>query len=136
VRSFWAPGRVNLIGEFTDYSGGLVLPAALDLGVRVDAVAAERTLLTSAELPGTSDDLNGWGRYVAAVEAELAQLGRPAVGLEGRVSSTLPIGAGLSSSAALEVALALAFSAVADFRLEPLEPSPSSTSRCPRSSRC
>jgi galactokinase len=111
---------VNLIGEFTDYSGGLVLPAALDLGIRIDAVATKRTRLTSDELPGTSDDA-GWGRYVAAVDAELAELGRNAVGLEGRITSTLPIGAGLSSSAALEVAVATALCAVAEFSVEPLE---------------
>jgi galactokinase len=112
---------VNLIGEFTDYSGGLVLPVAIDLGISIDAVPSERTLLTSAKLPGTSREPDGWGRYVAAVETELAEVGRPSVGIEGSVRSTLPIGAGLSSSAALEVAVAVALCAVADFRLEPLE---------------
>jgi galactokinase len=120
VRAFWAPGRLNLIGEFTDYSGGLVLPVALDLGIRIDAEAAERTLLSSDARPGTSAD-GGWGRYVSAVEAELAALERPPVGIEGTVHSTLPIGAGLSSSAALEVAVAIALCAVAGFPVEPLE---------------
>jgi galactokinase len=55
------------------------------------------------------------------VAAELAELGRPPVGLEGEISSTLPIGTGLSSSAALEVAVGIALCTVADFRLEPLE---------------
>jgi galactokinase len=63
----------------------------------------------------------GWARYVAAVAAELALLGRPPVGLEGQITSTLPIGTGLSSSAALQVAVAIALCTVADFRLEPLE---------------
>jgi galactokinase len=130
TRAFWAPGRVNLIGEHTDYSGGLVLPAALDLGIRIDAAPADRIALTSdtfrepVELPadgGTVRDASGWGRYVAAVAIELAALGRPAVGLDGRVGTTLPIEAGLSSSAALEVVTALALCAVADFELEPLE---------------
>jgi galactokinase len=111
---------VNLIGEYTDLAGGLVLPVALDLGVRIDCVAAKRTLLTSDAFAGTSDDAD-WGRFVGAVEAELAELGRPAVGIEGAVRSTLPIGAGVSSSAALEVAVATALCAVADFALEPLE---------------
>jgi galactokinase len=111
---------VNLIGEFTDYSGGLVLPVALDLGVRIDAEASERTLLASDALPGTSAE-GGWGRYVAAVHEELAALGRRPVGIEGTVHSTLPIGAGLSSSAALEVAVAIALCAVAEFVVEPLE---------------
>ena len=120
LRAFWAPGRVNLIGEFTDLRGGLVLPAALELGIRIDCAAAERTRLTSDDFAGASDDAP-WGRYVSAVEAELADLGRPPVGIEGTVHATVPIGAGLSSSAALEVAVATALCAVADFALGPLE---------------
>jgi galactokinase len=131
ARVFWAPGRVNLIGEFTDLAGGPVLPAALDLGVRIEAVAADAIDLRSHELGGRAQlaadgspragDSEGWARYVAAVASELALLGRPGVGLEGEISSTLPIGAGLSSSAALEIAVGLALCAVADFTLEPLE---------------
>jgi galactokinase len=128
-RRFWAPGRVNLIGEHTDYSGGLVLPAALDLGLTLCAHAAERVSLRSegqhegVEVPadGSGAAQGGWGRYVAAVVAELAARGRPAVGLEGALSSTLPAGTGLSSSAALEVVVATALCAVAELRLEPLE---------------
>jgi galactokinase len=129
MRSFWAPGRINLIGEYTDLTGGLVLPAALDLGVQIDAVAAGRIILRSDRYDepavlaadGTGfEDRGGWGRYVAAVAVELALLGRPAVGIEGIVSSTLPVGAGLSSSAALEVAAAVALCGVADFTLAPL----------------
>jgi len=120
LRAFWAPGRVNLIGEFTDLRGGLVLPAALELGTRIDCVVAPRTRLTSDDFPGSSDDA-AWGRYVSAVETELAGLGRPPVGIEGTVHATVPIGAGLSSSAALEVAVATALCAVADFALEPLD---------------
>ena len=111
---------MNLIGEFTDLSGGLVLPVAIDLGIRIECAAAERTFLTSDAFGGASDDAD-WGRYVGAVEAELAELGRSGIGIEGRVHSTLPVGAGLSSSAALEVAVATALCAVADFALEPLE---------------
>jgi len=128
---FWAPGRVNLIGEFTDLAGGPVLPAALDLGVRIEAAAADAIDLCSHELGGRArlaadgsplgGESEGWARYIAAVASELALLGRPGVGLEGEIFSTLPIGAGLSSSAALEVAIGLALCAVADFPLEPLE---------------
>ncbi len=131
TRGFWAPGRVNLIGEHTDLAGGPVLPAALDLGIRLEAEAAERIDLTSRELGGwarlaangsqAGEDLGGWARYVAAVAVELDALGRPVVGIEGEISSTLPVGAGLSSSAALEVVVAIALCAIADFELEPLE---------------
>ncbi len=110
---FWSPGRVNLIGEHTDYAGGLVLPAAIDLGLRVEGDAATTSRFRS--------DVPGVERYVGAVEAELAALGRPDVGFDGRITSTLPVGAGLSSSAALEVAIAMALCAVADFELPPLE---------------
>jgi galactokinase len=129
-RTFWAPGRVNLIGEYTDLVGGLVLPAALDLGIRLEATSSAAIELRSDELEGVVrldadgtglGDESGWGRYVAAVTIELADLGRPPVGLAGTLSSTLPVGAGLSSSAALEVAVALALCTVASFELEPLE---------------
>jgi galactokinase len=126
----WAPGRVNLIGEHTDYSGGLALPAAIEHGVSVEVEGVAPAVgLTSLEFgraepfaaDGGGPAASGWARYAQAVAGELAALGRPAVGLVGTVSSDLPAGAGLSSSAALEVAVALALCAVADFELEPLE---------------
>jgi galactokinase len=110
-----APGRVNLIGDHTDYTGGLVLPMAIDLETVVDGVrGGDAVMLTSAdeEEPATiplsvvdpADVEPPWARYVAGVVSEL----HPAGGLEGTVFTTLPVGAGLSSSAALEVAVALA----------------------------
>ncbi|MFY9579023.1 MAG: galactokinase family protein [Gaiellaceae bacterium] len=125
-RSFWAPGRVNLIGDHTDYAGGLVLPIAVDLGIRLIVEPAERIVLVSdgrrvdVAADGTGE-VEGWGRYPAAVAAELAELGRPAVGIEGTIEADLLVGAGLGSSAALEVAVGLALCAVADFELDRLE---------------
>ncbi|HEY2937954.1 MAG TPA: galactokinase [Gaiellaceae bacterium] len=126
----WAPGRVNLIGEHTDYSGGLVLPAATQLGISVEVEATADQIVLSSVGYDAADPIApdgggpaaaGWGRFAQAVAAELAELGRPAVGLTGAITSEVPAGAGLSSSAALEVAIGLALCAVAGFELEPLE---------------
>src|SRR5919204_80866 len=107
----WAPGRVNLIGEHTDYSGGLVLPIAIQLGITLTFEPADDVELAAP----------GGERYVAAIVQELAELGRPDVGLSGTVAADLPQGAGLGSSGAFEVAIALALCAVAGFELEPLQ---------------
>jgi galactokinase len=111
----WAPGRVNLIGEHTDYSGGLVLPVAIQLGITLTFERADEIALESRE--GT----DAWERYVAAVAEELEALGRPRVGINGRLEADLPQGAGLGSSGALEVVVALALCEAAGFELEPLE---------------
>lgn len=111
----FAPGRVNLIGDHTDYTGGLVLPMAIDLGTTVRGDRGGDTIVLRsdaregvAEVPITLSDPSSvapeWARYVAGVVAEL----RPRHGFVGEISTTLPLGAGLSSSASLEVAVALA----------------------------
>jgi galactokinase len=129
-RIFRAPGRVNLIGDHTDYNGGLVLPVAIDLAVYLCCVPTESVYLTSMSEPGvvavTADGastLSGhtlprWGAYPRGVLAELASEGRPAVGFTGFISSGIPEGRGLSSSAALEVAVAKAALALSDFDLD------------------
>jgi galactokinase len=110
-----APGRVNLMGDHTDHTGGLVLPMAIDLATTVEVVrGGDTVVLRSDNEPepavvwlDVADPASlepAWARYVAAVVADV----RPAVGATGTVHTTLPVGAGLSSSAALEVAVALA----------------------------
>jgi len=110
-----APGRVNLIGDHTDYTGGLVLPMAIDRYTTVAGQALDGAIrLTSEQLheplvlnlpvADAANVMPAWGRYVAGVASEMGC----AVGIEGSVTTTIPIGAGLSSSAALEVATALA----------------------------
>ena len=119
VRAY-SPGRVNLIGDHTDYNEGFALPMAIDLGttVSIDPDDGLRVVLRSAGEPELADvDVHfpldpqqlsslepRWARLVAAMVA----VARPAMGGRGTVETTLPVGAGLSSSAALEVALALA----------------------------
>ena len=124
----FAPGRVNLIGEHTDYSGGLVLPVAIDLGTTVawrplgGRIRVRSVAFADAVEVGTdgSGDPAGWGRYVSAVARLLHDRGRPAAGIDAVVTSMLPVGSGLSSSAALTVSLALALCRAASFDLEPL----------------
>lgn len=111
-----APGRVNLIGDHTDYTGGLVFPMAIDRWTDVSGVASDTIRLDSDAEPDTVElrvDVEPgdiatleprWGRFVAGIVTELD---RPN-GIDGHISTTIPVGAGLSSSAALEVAVALA----------------------------
>lgn len=128
--TFRAPGRANLIGEHTDHTDGLVLPAAIDRGVTLAAaLGGDRITLRSDAVnevvdvaaDGSEMPAAGFGRFVAAVAAELDALGRAPVGLSGALSSDLPQGAGLSSSAALEVVVATALCEAADLEVAPLE---------------
>jgi galactokinase len=111
-----APGRVNLIGEHTDYNDGFVLPVAIDRSVVVAAARRDDDVLRSwssrdrvgpvtrplAEVgPGTS---SGWSAYVEGMAWALLDLGVPVPGADLVVHADLPAGAGLSSSAALEAA--------------------------------
>lgn len=123
IRAF-APGRVNLIGDHTDHQGGLVLPVAIDLGTSIiGEEGGDRVQLRSDDEEGLVEVRVGggpplalgpeWGRYVSAI----VELEQPARGFVGNISTTLPLGAGLSSSAALELAVALALG----FEGSPLE---------------
>jgi len=118
VRIVRAPGRANLIGEHTDYNLGLVLPAAIDLEIRMAVMptddrqvavtllaSGERTSFALDELP---PDHHGWPAYVAGVAWSLSKADVPIRGFRAVLASTLPVSAGLSSSAALELASAWA----------------------------
>ena len=142
----FAPGRVNLIGEHTDYNGGLALPFSIELGVTVRAVRARGTaggdgpgaagcdppgaVSVSALDLGESDRFRlhapeparGWRAFARGAAAELAAAGVALAPARLEVTGTVPRGAGLASSGALSVALCLALAAVADAQLpEPLE---------------
>jgi len=118
IRVVRAPGRVNLIGEHTDYNLGLVLPAAIDLEIRIAFVpTADRRVEITSETTGerAAFDLDaigpnrgGLAAYVAGTAWALAEAGVPTRGLRGLVASSLPRASGLSSSAALELAAAWA----------------------------
>lgn len=116
-----APGRVNLLGEHVDYNDGMVLPAAIDRSVKVQACPrTDRLVALRAEdlgaavtfsldaLPSKTDvkgaPLPSWARYPAAVAWALQEKGLLVTGIQATYTSDVPIGAGLSSSAAVEVA--------------------------------
>ncbi len=123
-----APGRVNLIGEHTDYNEGFVLPMAIDRAIWVALWPREdrRVRLHSLEYDQTVefdlDDLrkgSGWAEYVKGVAYVLQTQGYALRGWDGTLSGDVPKGAGLSSSAALELAAARAFACVSDLPWQP-----------------
>ncbi len=121
IRAF-GPGRVNLIGEHTDYNGGLALPFAIDRGVTVEAepLAGGKIRVEARDL-GETDAFDaaapgragGWRAFVRGTVAELRAAGVAVEGARLAFSGDVPQGSGLSSSAALEAALCLALLAVA-----------------------
>jgi galactokinase len=118
-----APGRINLIGEHTDYNDGFVLPAAIDRDVVLVATPRpdRRLRLQSLNAEGLAElDLDelepagAWHDYAAGVAATMQKAGHRLFGLDATIAGTVPLGGGLSSSAALEVATAFALALASD----------------------
>lgn len=135
LRYFFAPGRVNLIGEHTDYNGGHVFPAALDLGTY--AVVSPRTDQTiklyssnfahmgviefSLEFPLMPDPHHGWANYPKGMCKIFMDNGyTPTHGLDIYIQGNIPNGAGLSSSASIEMLMATILNLMYNFNLSPL----------------
>jgi galactokinase len=126
-----APGRVNLIGEHTDYNDGFVLPMAIDRGVwvvgrsRGDRTVSVYSLYFDDRREFELDELDRggdeWIEYVRGVAWALGERGHTLSGWEGVTAGDVPVGAGLSSSAAVEMATARAFDASSGFRWDPRE---------------
>jgi galactokinase len=119
-----APGRVNLIGEHTDYNDGFVLPMAIDhavwiaLSPRVDSQVRIRSLDLEVDSAFELHSLtkgDGWPEYIKGVANELQKAGYDLRGFDAVMTGDVPRGAGLSSSAAVELATARAFAAISGF---------------------
>ena len=127
-----APGRVDLMGSHTDYNMGFVMTMTVDRDTWLvfrprsdDKVRVHSSNLGTGSdfslAKITHDQVTHWTDYVRGVAWALQERGYTRVGFDGLVHSTIPFGSGLSSSAALEMATAMAFQAVGDFKLEPVE---------------
>lgn len=127
-----APGRVEMMGNHTDYNGGYIIASALDKATAVvgSPVAGDMITLFAADFGREAafsisdlrhDTKNSWASYVLGVVQQLQRLGAPISGFQAAVHSTVPSGAGLSSSAALEVATAYFLRQLYPFELEKME---------------
>jgi galactokinase len=126
-----APGRVNLIGEHTDYNDGFVLPMAIEPHVLLACRGRDdgRVRITSTAFAGQVVEFSvekkieraepAWANYCRGIAAELRAAGIPLVGMDAVIDNTLPVGGGLSSSAALEVATGLALLTLAGVTMDP-----------------
>jgi galactokinase len=132
-RCFFAPGRVNLIGAHLDYNGGMVLPVSVDRGVflMVAARGGDDVTLASLDRPNTSvtrlgpqshEPAGHWANYARGVLHSFPEIpAESRSGLDMMFAGNLPIGSGLSSSAAIQVVTAVALDAMFDVGLEPVE---------------
>lgn len=130
LRTFFAPGRVNLIGDHIDYSGGLVLPMALDRGTvlvarerrdrAIRAASLDREPMVTASLDDLGfDPAHDWFSYLLGVVAEFSADGYElGCGLDVLVAGDIPDGGGLSSSSSLELAAAVALDLIGGFGLD------------------
>lgn len=128
-----APGRVDLMGSHTDYNQGFVLTQAIDRETWIAATPRDdrRVIVHSLNIDGTADfnldrqiaydHETPWSNYVRGVADILRQEGYPLHGFNGLIHSTVPVGSGLSSSAALEVATAVLFDALGDLDIDPVQ---------------
>jgi len=126
-----APGRVNLIGEHTDYNDGFVLPMAIDRAIwmalrprddgRVRLFSVDFDETVHFDLTDLAHSTIGWAEYVIGTAWALQGAGYRLAGWEGVFAGDVPVGAGLSSSEALELATARAFAAASDLAWEPAQ---------------
>ncbi len=131
-RIFRAPGRVNLIGEHTDYNEGFVMPCAIDFATLVAGAAREDRKIRVASL-NLEDEIEfdldlpeveiekSWAKYVQGIAFLLEKSGRELSGANLLINSNVPIGSGLSSSAALEISIGLALSSLSNLAVEKWE---------------
>ena len=127
-----APGRVNLIGEHTDYNDGFVLPVAIDRDIMVASRSRDDALvriysldfnaLTEFSLNDISHDSeNAWSNYPRGVAHFLKEEGYELRGMEAVVTGNVPLEAGLSSSAAMEVVMAMTFEKITGLEIDPVK---------------
>lgn len=130
LRVIRAPGRVNLIGEHTDYNDGFVFPMAIEPQVLLVCRGREdgKVRVASTHFPGNIAEFSvqsniqrsepAWANYFRGVAAELIGAGIPLNGMDLLVDNTLPVGGGLSSSAAIEIGTAQAFLTLAGLKMD------------------
>ncbi|WP_411824176.1 galactokinase [Leptospira sp. 'Mane'] len=122
IRHFQAPARINIIGEHVDYLGGIVLPAAIDFSIQclvrprddfsIILYSNDFNHKTEIKRPFQNSEEHPWTDYIAGVIVELESLGHSIPGFEMLIKGNIPQGAGLSSSAALEVLIGYALSTI------------------------